>query len=100
MIRISISKKDNKISFIKIAGHANYASEGYDIVCASVSSIVTTSVNGLLSIDASCLTFKDVDDLEITILKHNEVIDALINNMLSLLQQLSEQYKKYIKIKK
>ena len=99
MIEIKVKKKDDVVKYIKISGHADYAENGFDIVCASVSSIAITTVNALISINEDCLVYSEADGLlEIGILKHDEVIDKLINNMLSLLEQLSLDYKEYIKI--
>ena len=99
MIKIDIKKKDDVVNFIRISGHAEYADEGYDIVCASVSCIAITTVNALISINEDCLVYTESDGLlEIGILKHDEVIDKLINNMITLLTKLSEDYKENIKI--
>ena len=95
MIKINISKDE-----ITIKGHSGYSVEGSDIVCASVSSILITTVNALLSIDEDCIVYEETDGyLNLKIKKHNEVIDKLINNMINLLKELKEQYKKYIEIR-
>ena len=99
MIKIDVKKTDDLVSYIKISGHADYAEEGFDIVCASVSCIAITTVNALISIDEDCLEYTESDGLlEIGFLKHDEVIDKLIKNMLSLLENLSNDYKENIKI--
>lgn len=95
MIKISI-KKDN----ITIKGHSGYEEEGKDIVCASISSITITTVNALLRIYEDCITYNESDGyLEIKINKRNEVIDALIENMIALFKELEVKYKKYIEIR-
>ena len=95
MIKISISKDE-----ITVKGHSGYSEAGSDIVCASVSSILITTVNALLSIDEDCISYEEKDGyLNIKIKKHNEVVDKLINNMINLLKELEEQYKKYIEIR-
>lgn len=100
MITINVKKTDDVVSYIKISGHADYAEEGFDIVCASVSCISITTVNALISIDEGCLVYSESDGLlEIGILKHSDVIDKLINNMLLMLEKLSEDYEEYIKFK-
>lgn len=99
MIKIDVKEINNEINHIKISGHAGYAESGYDIVCASVSSIAITTVNALLSINEDCLSYVEKDGLlEIDILKHDEIIDKILNNMLSMLEELSKEYKKYVKI--
>ena len=95
MIKINISKDE-----ITVKGHSGYSEAGSDIVCASVSSILLTTVNALLSIDEDCIIYEESDGyLKIKIKKHNEVIDKLINNMINLLNELQKQYKKYIEIR-
>lgn len=95
MIKINISKDE-----ITIKGHSGYSEVGSDIVCASVSSILITTVNALLSIDEDCIIYDESDGyLNIKIKKHDEVIDKLINNMINLLKELQNQYKKYIEIR-
>ena len=100
MIKINVKDTNDVISYIKISGHAEYAEEGCDIVCASVSSICITTVNALISIDEDCVVYSEDDGLlEIGILKHSEVIDKLIKNMINLLTELAKEYNQYIKIK-
>lgn len=95
MIKININKDE-----ITVKGHSGYSVEGSDIVCASVSSICITTVNALLSIDEDCIEYIDSDGyLNIKVKKHNDTIDKLINNMINLLKELENQYKKYIEIR-
>ena len=100
MITINVKNKENYINFVKIKGHANYAEEGFDIVCASVSSIAITTVNAIIRIDESAIIYSEDDGLlEIKILKYNETINILMENMISMLEELEKQYKKYIEIR-
>lgn len=98
MIKVSITKKDNKIDRIVMSGHAEYDDYGKDIVCAAASSIVITSVNAIQRIDEKAITVNEKDDLEITVNTHESVTDILVDNMVSLLLDLQEQYKENIKI--
>ena len=54
MIRIEVKKKE-----ITVKGHAGFADAGKDIVCASVSSIIYTTVNGIFNIDKSAIKFEE-----------------------------------------
>ena len=94
MIKCIISKDT-----IKISGHANYDVYGKDIVCASVSSIITTIVNSIMNIDNDSIAYSD-DGNVITIVKvnSNEVVDKLLNTMIDMLKDLENQYSKNIKI--
>ena len=99
MIKINVIKNNDAVEKISILGHAGYDIYGKDIVCASVSSIVITTVNAILRFDVKALTYDQLkDDLEITINTHSSVTDTLINNMLELLKELEMNYKKNIKI--
>ena len=94
MIKIKFDK--DKIS---IKGHSGYDVIGKDIVCASVSSIVITSINAIIRIDEKAISYKqDEGFIEINILKQSEIVDLLILNMKELLKELQIQYDKYIKI--
>ncbi len=100
MITVNIKKKDKKVDRIVINGHALYADYGKDIVCASVSSTVISSVNGILKLDSNYLKHNYCDDgLWIEICRHDYVIDTLIDNMIDCLATLATNYPKNIKIK-
>lgn len=99
MIKINISKKANLIDSILIKGHALYDESGKDIVCSAVSSIVITTINAIIKVNKSCIDYKEKDGyIKIDVLKHEDITDLLIENMLDLLFELQTQYKEYVKI--
>ena len=94
---ILITKDEKKIS---ITGHSLYDDFGKDIVCSSVSSIVITTINGIISIDEDAIKYNlSKKGLEIEILKNDNVTLKLIDNMMELLTKLSKDYPKNIRIK-
>ena len=99
MIKINI-KGQNIIDELLITGHANYDDSGKDIVCASVSSILITTVNAIIRIDNNSIDYKEDDGVCVTILKHTKTIDILLDNLVALLQELKKQYPKYIEIRR
>ena len=100
MITIDVKIKENYINFVKIKGHADYAEEGFDIVCASVSSIAITTVNAIVRINKNAIVYSEDDGLlEIGILEYNETINILMENMKSMFEELEKQYEEYIKIR-
>ncbi len=100
MIKVNVEREDKTISKVTISGHANYADFGKDIVCSSVSSIVITTVNGILKIRSNYLTVTEKKDMMmIQILEKDEICYKLIENMISLLEELSESYPKNIIVK-
>ena len=98
MIKVNIYGKNDKIEII---GHAMFADFGKDIVCAGVSSVVTTTINAVLSFDKSYIYYvTDKDRLVIEVNIHNEITDKLINNMIDMLEDIEEDYPDNIKIRK
>ena len=95
MIRVKYNK-----SYIEISGHANYADYGNDIVCASVSSIIYTTINGILNINKDAIKYSDEKILRIDILSNDNITNTLLKNMIDMLKELSLQYPKNINISK
>ncbi len=99
MIKVKVQNNKSKIDMISILGHADYDEYGKDIVCSSVSSIVTTTVNGISEINSNYLTIEEVKDgMIIKILVEDKTCDKLIKNMLSLLSELADGYPENIKV--
>lgn len=100
MIRVKIKKKGSYYEKISILGHAMYDEYGKDIVCSAVSSIVTTTVNGILSLDRESITYMvSSKGMTIKVNKNDRTTQILIHNMVSLLKELRSNYQEYIEIK-
>ena len=68
-------------------------------MCASVSSIVITSINLCLRFNKESIKYKEEKDkLTIEILSNDDNITLTIENMLMMLEELASTYKKNIKI--
>jgi len=94
MIKVEI-----KENLITIKGHAGFDEKGKDIVYASVSSIVITTINGIIEINPEAIDYSDLDnEIIIRKLKEDETVNKLLNNMILLLESLEKDYKDYIKI--
>jgi len=51
MIKLKLYKdKNDNITGFEVVGHSGFAEKGYDIVCASVSSVVWTTICGLCEV--------------------------------------------------
>lgn len=94
-----IKVKKNK-NIITISGHANYDDYGKDIVCSSVSSVVYTTINGILNINEYAIKVIDNDKLIIEVLSSDEVTTKLIDNMMLILSNIEKEYPKNISISK
>ena len=102
MINVTIYKKNELYSGIKLSGHSGYAPEGEDIVCAAVSSL---SINTLNSIEVltSDKFYENVDETRGFIEFHltEEISHDAQILMLSLilgLQSVAKSNRKYIKL--
>ena len=100
MIKIKIKKnKKDIISEVLITGHANYAGYGKDIVCAAVSSIALTTCNAILSLEDSIYAKEESGKLEIKILNDTDINQKLLDNMIVMFKELTNQYPKNIEIR-
>ena len=100
MIKVKVCKNDSIYKKIELLGHAMYDDYGKDIVCSACSSIVTTSVNGILSLNNESLSYQvGKDGMTIEVKNFDEVTQKLIDNMVSLLKELEENYPENIKVK-
>lgn len=99
MIKIKINYDDSFIKDFKVSGHALYDEYGKDIVCASVSSIVITSVNLVLKLNDKALKVKQEEGLiDVKVLIKDDTINKVFSNMKDMLEELSKDYKKHVKI--
>lgn len=99
MIKIKVNYDDNKkVSDVIVSGHANYEDKGKDIVCASCSSIVITTINAILNFESTIEYNEEFGYIKIKVIKHDKVTDTLLLNMINMLSELEKTYKEYIKI--
>ena len=99
MIKVEVCKEKDLYKKVSVLGHAMYDEYGKDIVCSAVSSIVTTTVNGILALDKDSLNYEvNEKGLFITYISDNNESQTLINNMVSLLKELEEKYPTNIKV--
>ena len=100
MINVKIEKENAKYKKITILGHAMYDDYGKDIVCSACSSIVTTTVNGILALDKESLSYAvSKKGMTIEVKSVDSTTQILIGNMISLLKELEENYPENIEVK-
>ena len=99
MVKVNYVVSNNLIKSVSIKGHAFYDTYGKDIVCAAVSSIVTTTINDILALTEDKIKYDTQDgNVLITVVSDNEVVEKLLNVMLNMLKELASDYPKNIKI--
>ena len=100
MISVEVKKENRKYKKISILGHAMYDDYGKDIVCSAASSIVTTTVNGILALNKGSLSYLvGKKGMSIDIKSDDETTQILINNMICLLKELEGNYPDNIEVK-
>ncbi|MGN1355056.1 MAG: ribosomal-processing cysteine protease Prp [Bacilli bacterium] len=100
MIKVKVTKDSDMIKSVSILGHAMYADFGKDIVCSAASSIITTTINGILSFNKEGLSYEvSKDGLVIKNIKTDNITQTLLNNMISLLKELEKDYPTNVEVK-
>ncbi len=100
MIKVRITKDQDIYKKVVITGHAKYDDYGKDIVCSAASSIATTTINGILSLNKDSLSYENSEKgLFITINSSDETTQTLVDNMINLLKELEENYPTNVNVK-
>lgn len=104
MLKIEVCYKDSSIKGFIVKGHADYAPEGQDIVCAGVSAITQTALIGLLKHLENKPSYKiDKGNLEVFLAddigdKDFDKAQIILSTMLAGLQSLQESYSEFVEI--
>lgn len=98
MLTINIVRKDQVIESMEYIGHAMYDDMGRDIVCASASTALLTTVNACLEFDENSIKYEELETVKLENLKHDEITNKLLNNLECVLSELEQEYPKNIKI--
>jgi len=100
MIKVSVKKDGQIFTKVKVLGHAMYDDYGKDIVCSAASSIVITTINGILALDKGSLSYiVSTKGMDITIKNKDKTTQVLIKNMINLLKELEVNYPSNIQVK-
>ncbi len=103
MTTVELKRTENKITAFTVSGHSGYAEEGEDIVCASVSSVVWCTVNGLSEIAGLPVEYESRDGFVSCTVpplspSEREKADILLESMATFLATLSGQYGNFVKV--
>ncbi|MBE7025794.1 MAG: ribosomal-processing cysteine protease Prp [Ruminococcaceae bacterium] len=103
MTKVEIKRTANKITAFTVCGHSGYGEAGEDIVCASVSAVVWSTVNGLTDIAGLPVEYESRDGFVSCNVpplsgQEREKADLLLESMVAFLQALSEQYQEFVKV--
>ena len=95
-----IYKKDE--GTVELKGHSGYADHGFDIVCASISTvtIMTANLYERLELGYNILDLGVEEGyFRLQVKLHDKVSKGIFENLVDALDSLQEQYHKYIKKK-
>lgn len=100
MIKVKISKKNNKIYAFDISGHAEYDEYGKDIVCSAISVLVINTVNSIQKFTDATLVIDEYNkktgnikfklDIEKGI--YSSEVEVLLKSLELGLNSIKEQY--------
>lgn len=98
---MKLQTTQKNIASLSIQGHAEYAEQGEDLVCAGVSSIAIGLLNALEKFNSeSNYSMKDnCISIEVNDLK-DQVTQIALKTAVIQLETMQDSYKAYIKIKK
>ncbi len=95
----AVSDTDGKITQFTVDGHSGFAESGEDIVCASVSSAVWLTINGIERQNLAKLSYEERDGFVNCIIsdKKGNGADILLDSLSMFIAELESQYKDYLK---
>ena len=107
MINITIVKIKQNIITIEATGHSGYAEAGQDIVCASISTLLQSLINGLsevVKINPQYVIDESIPHLSVSLPKHlnqtkMEECQILMRSTCLGVKNVADGYQKFIKIK-
>ena len=98
MINIKANRKDGKIVYLSVKGHADYKEEGKDIVCAAISSISVGGINALKNPEDFILKVEK-GNVEISVKGEASEHDyQVLDTMLIQMKSVEETSSKYVKV--
>ena len=104
MTTITIYRDHNKNEKgFEIKGHACFATNGKDIVCAAISILTQNTINSIETYAGDACSYKEDENsgyMKYLILNiPSEKADLLLKSLSLGLSQISQNYKKYVKLK-
>ena len=101
MTELILKKESGSIVFFEAKGHSGYAEEGSDIVCASVSSVLWCTVNGLLNVLNIPVSYSENDGFLSCVIRctggKRAEADILLRSMELFVDELQNQYPAFVK---
>lgn len=100
MIQFDILQQGSSVVGFRVQGHAGFAVEGQDIVCAAVSVLAYNTINSCERFANVSLDVRDQGDaLTCRLPAHpSESVRLLINSLFYGIEQVGEQYPEFVRM--
>lgn len=102
MIRVVFKTRGHKLTAFKMTGHADAGPYGYDIVCAAVSALSISTVNGLKTVAHTRPTVKQDEQnggfLEVTTIDPGNDAQVIMKTFLNGMLDIQEGYHQHIQV--
>lgn len=99
MIRVLITKKNKSISKIELRGHADYAEEGKDIVCAGVSACFLGALAAIKDEKSVTYSYEKGQGKVEVITELSSYDQTVLDVLYRQLELIATSYPKFIRIK-
>ena len=107
MIRVTFFADSGRVRGFEAKGHAGYARPGKDIVCAAVSAVLLTALNGLVElIGAPCMVIREDERGYLMVrlsrdLQENTAHDAglILGVAMAGIQSIAKDYPGYVDVR-
>ena len=98
MLNINATRKDGKIVYLSVLGHADSDVKGKDLVCAAISAITVGGINALNQPEKFVLKVEK-GDVEISLKSEASEHDyQVLETMLIQIKSVAETNPKYVKV--
>jgi len=84
-------------NFIEVSGHSGYGVEGNDIVCAAISTLTEATYNYLISTKNKVILEENDAYYKILFKRLNRAGKGIKKAYISMVDELEEEYSKYIR---
>ncbi|WP_425377746.1 ribosomal-processing cysteine protease Prp [Spiroplasma endosymbiont of Polydrusus pterygomalis] len=100
MIKIIITKTEQKIKKVEITGHAKASEYGKDLVCAAIAGIATGGLNAIDQIKPDNCEFLVKEGLINIIVKNDSAdLQVMLQTIYYQFLTIYQQYQKFISVK-
>ncbi|MBO4898171.1 MAG: ribosomal-processing cysteine protease Prp [Clostridia bacterium] len=97
MTEIVLKRENGSVVYFEADGHTGYAEAGQDIICASLSSVIWCTVNGLENVLGADISYSEEDGHVTCLIKNpSRETDILLNSFDKFLDALQKQYPDFI----